>query len=637
MRGIRKSRSPVDLSRGNHREDIRNFHTFEIPKPGDKPIMKNAFSKIGPVNTTIAAIGIFFLIIIVTVVWKPDDSQNTIRTIDGDGKGYYMYLPSIFISGTFGKEPADYRYLLESPNGVINRYNAGTPLLMSPFFAATCIYYELRGLTYDGYENGFQKTANFAALFYFLLGLFAFSRVLRSFHFKSHTIVVVVALVAIGTNLLFYTVNAPAFSHVYSFFSISFLLLFSKRFIEGLRTKHLVLASVFLGLTLLIRPFNGLIIFALPLMANGWSEFAEAIKALIKRPFRLILSIALVICILAIQQVLWFVQTGNFVLYGYRNEGFYFDRPQIMNVLFSFRKGLFIYTPILLLSLIGLIELFKKNRYQFYTYLLFSILIVYLISSWWIWYYGPSFGHRVFIDFYPILFIPLAYLIDSRQSRLSKYVFLLVASAFVILNIIQSYQFKNEILSQSDMNWAKYRYVFGKIDPQYKNVLGGVGDMKPFHRKETTILKAETNFEDGESYFRFSKSTYDSLTNSTVADYRNQEFNVVAEVSIDSTFINGRDTFLELELDLLELQAIPLSDPALIVFDLRDSIGTPYYYVATPLKDIPIHKASTWQHFEYSLVLPIRNESDKLSVYIWNRSREAFFIDNIALQVSTFE
>ncbi|NEN22692.1 hypothetical protein G3O08_04120 [Cryomorpha ignava] len=599
--------------------------------------MKNVFLQFGLVNSTITAIGIFFLIIIVSVIWKPDDSQNIIRTIDGDGKGYYMYLPSIFISGDFGDEPADYRYLLETPNGVINRYNAGTPILIAPFFAAACTYYEISGLTYSGYESGFQKMANFAALFYFLLGLYAFSLVLRSIHFRSQTIAIVVALLAVGSNLLFYTVNAPAFSHVYSFFSISFLLLFAKRFIASHKTKHFILASIFLGLTLLIRPFNGLIIFAFPFLASNWSEFAKAIKALIKRPFRLFLCVVLVVGIFGIQQILWFVQTGHFVLYGYSNEGFYFDKPQIMNVLFSFRKGLFIYTPILLVTIFGLAPLFKKNRYRFCSYLVFSVLIVYFISSWWIWYYGPSFGHRVFIDFYPLLFIPLAFLIQSLQNRFSKYGFMLIATACVLLNLLQSYQFKAGILSQSDMNWSKYRYVFGTTDAQYENVLGGASDMKPYHRKETIILKALTDFENKESLFRFSKSIYDSLSNSIVADYREYEFNVLAEIPIDSSYVNGRDAFLKLELHLLELQPMPLNEQALIVFDLRDSIGNPYYYIATPLKDVPLFKSNNWQQFVYSLVLPIRKKTDKLSVYIWNKPKKAFYLDNISMEVSVFE
>lgn len=599
--------------------------------------MKNAFLKFGAVNSTIGAIGILYAILIVTVVWKPAPSEPILRTIDGDGKGYYMYLPSIFISGDFGNEPADYRYLLETPHGVMNRYNVGTPLLMSPFFAATCFYYEFRKIPYDGYGTGFQKTANFAALFYFLLGLYAFSKLLRSFYFRNRVIATVIGLLALGTNLLFYTANAPAFSHVYSFFAISFLLLFVKRFFTGRQTRYLILSAVFMGLTLLIRPFNVLVVLAFPFLANNWSEFAAALKSILKKPVQLLLSVGIIIGIFGIQQVLWFVQTGNFILYGYSNEGFYFDNPQIINVLFSFRKGLFVYTPILLLSLPGLIVMFRKNRFRFYSYLIFCVILVYFISSWWIWYYGPSFGHRVFIDFYPLLFIPIANLLDSLQNRFAKHTLVLISIGCIILNLLQSYQFRQGILSQSDMNKAKYGFVFGKTDEKFNNVLGGASDMKPYHHDQKIVLQGITHFDNDSSLFQFSKSAYDSLSNSMVADYSGREFNVVATIPLDSSYVNGREAFLELDLDLLELSAVPSDNPALIVFDLRDSIGEPYYYVATPMKDIPVYKPDSWQHLEYKLVLPIRAKTDKLSVYIWNRAESAFYIDNIEMQILVFD
>lgn len=599
--------------------------------------MKNAFLKFGTVNSTIAVIGILYALLIVTMVWKPAPSEPYMRTIDGDGKGYYMYLPSIFISGDFGNEPADYRYLLQTSNGILNRYNVGTPLLMSPFFAATCLYYDLQGISYEGYEQGFQKTVNFAALFYLLLGLYAFSELLRSFYFKNRTIAAVMVLTALGTNLLFYTASAPAFSHVYSFFAISFLLLFVKRFFTGRQTKYLILCAVFLGLTLLIRPFNGLVILAFPFLANIRVEFAEAIKSMVKKPMQMLLSAAIVMGIFGIQQALWFVQTGNFVLYGYSNEGFYFDKPQIINVLLSFRKGLFVYTPILLLSLPGFIVMFKKNQFRLYSYLIFCVLLVYFISSWWIWYYGPSFGHRVFIDFYPLLFIPIAYLIEALQNRFAKYVIVLVSIGCIILNLLQSYQYRNGILSQSDMNKSKYTYVFGKTDEIYNNVLGGVSDMKPYHREQKIVLRGTTHFDNDTSLFRFSKSAYDSLSNSMVADYSGREFNVVAAIPLDSSFVNGREAYLELDLELFELSAVPTDNPALIVFDLRDSIGNPYYYIATPMKDVPVFNPNTWQRIRYTLVLPIRATSDQLSVYFWNRPLAEFHLDNITIEISIFD
>ncbi|MCB7372887.1 hypothetical protein LI003_23625, partial [Bacteroides caccae] len=43
--------------------------------------------------------------------------------------------------------------------------------------------------------------------------------------------------------------------------------------------------------------------------------------------------------------------TGEFIVYSYTKEGFNFLHPEIIKVLFSYEKGLFVYTPICFFSL----------------------------------------------------------------------------------------------------------------------------------------------------------------------------------------------------------------------------------------------------------------------------------------------
>ena len=43
----------------------------------------------------------------------------------------------------------------------------------------------------------------------------------------------------------------------------------------------------------------------------------------------------------------------------------------------------------------------------------FLVLNVYIIFSWWSWWYGGSFGARPMIDSYGILAIPLAAMIEQ--------------------------------------------------------------------------------------------------------------------------------------------------------------------------------------------------------------------------------
>ncbi len=597
----------------------------------------NLLKKIGLVKLSIAGIGILFFSIIFSIIWQPRQSDGKVVTISGDGSGYYMYLPSIFISGEFGHEKTDYRHLVETPSGVMNKYNAGTAILISPFFTIACLYYSYQGLEFTGYESLFHKMVSIAALFYFLFGLFGLSQLLKAFHFKPRTIAVTILLLAFGTNTLIYTLNAPAFSHIYGFFAISFFLLFLKRFIESSKTNHLILAAVFLGITILIRPFDVLIVLAFPFLAMSWKALAASGKALFNRPLRLIICILIVISIFSIQQVLWFIETGSIVFYGYNNEGFYFTKPQILKSFFSFRKGVFIYTPLAFIALLGLIPIYKRTKFGFFSYGIFSLILVYIISSWWIWYYGPGFGLRPLIDFYPLLFIPLPFLIESLKTSYVKWTFGCLAVICVSLNLIQSYQYHNQILPTSDLNKAKYYYIFGRTDDGYKNVLGGLADMKPYHNTEQEIFKASTGFEKEDRFIKFSNTVYHSLSQSVVVDYSGQEFNTSVDIPIDSRYSNDKHAFIQTQLDLLELSNFQEGEQALIVFDLSDSIGNSYYYVATPLKDIPVYDQNVWKHLDYGLILPIRHKSDKFSVYIWNKPKGNFYIDNVRIDVFTYE
>jgi hypothetical protein len=98
--------------------------------------------------------------------------------------------------------------------------------------------------------------------------------------------------------------------------------------------------------------------------------------------------------------------------------------------------------------------------------LLFS-LAIYLISCWWCWYFGGSFGQRTLIEFYPVAAYPVACLISesSKKSRLFIQSFIILC---IVLNLIQSYQSKNNILHYDAMNEEKYWKVFLKTSDKYK-------------------------------------------------------------------------------------------------------------------------------------------------------------------------
>jgi hypothetical protein len=159
----------------------------------------------------------------------------------------------------------------------------------------------------------------------------------------------------------------------------------------------------------------------------------------------------------------WKFSTGNWVAYTYEQEGFYFDRPwQIWLGLFGFRKGWFIYTPMLFLSLAGLVSLWKDPRFRaFRTSLLAYMPInLYIVLSWYGWWYGGCFGLRALVPALGLMAIPLAFLMEKLWAKPLR--FFVAAGFFTLLNLFQSFQYQRQILHMDAMTWRAYLYVFGK-------------------------------------------------------------------------------------------------------------------------------------------------------------------------------
>ena len=112
--------------------------------------------------------------------------------------------------------------------------------------------------------------------------------------------------------------------------------------------------------------------------------------------------------------------------------GFDFAAPHLFGVLFSVQKGLFFWSPILLLAVAGLPLLPGSAR----AFLLPAAAVLaadtYVIASWWDWQFGGSYGHRGFIDLYPILALGLGAFFEwSARRRASQWAVAAVASLAV--------------------------------------------------------------------------------------------------------------------------------------------------------------------------------------------------------------
>ncbi|MBI2270848.1 MAG: hypothetical protein HYU69_10910 [Bacteroidetes bacterium] len=201
--------------------------------------------------------------------WGGDRWKNIVLS---DGKGYYAYLPAVFIyhdlnlgfyegiEQKYYYKNTYYDYRADDEQGhVINKYFSGTAVLMLPFFLQAHALTLLADLPADGYSKFYPISVNIAAIFYLIAGLFYLKHLLRFYTSNESIVSFILIVLVFGTNLFYYAITEPAMSHVYSFFCISAFIYYFRCLTSAFSNKHIYLSALFLGLVMLIRPINGLV------------------------------------------------------------------------------------------------------------------------------------------------------------------------------------------------------------------------------------------------------------------------------------------------------------------------------------------------------------------------------------------
>jgi hypothetical protein len=432
--------------------------------------------------------------------------------IKSDGEGYYDYLPSIFIhhdfirkDNPFQDQAALYKrvhtigFYLPYKEFKVNKYPCGTAVLEIPFFASAYFNTTLDGNEKDGAQQPFQDAIFFAVIFYLALGLIFLRELLKLYGVKIWTIIFAQVLLVFATSITNYINFDGSFSHVYSFFAVTAFLYFTTSYFKNRNLQHFLWACVFLGLVLILRQINVLVVLFVPFMAGSWENLKSGVTGIFKAYKKLILGMVLLLSIFSIQSMAWYLQTGDAFLDSYQGEGFDFTDPQLMNIWFSYKKGLFVYAPFLFIALSGLAWfLYKKQYYPFFTWCFFFLAISYVFSSWHAWGYGCSYGSRVYVDYYTIFLIPFVLLLDGAIVSL-KLGIVALSLLTIPLNVIQTYQYKVFILHWTEMNKLSYWKVFLKTDDRFKGILCKRNyDFSHFNTVKTIDLgdlrvKAKTN------------------------------------------------------------------------------------------------------------------------------------------------
>jgi hypothetical protein len=227
--------------------------------------------------------------------------------------------------------------------------------------------------------------------------------------------------------------------------------------------------------------------------------------------------------------------------------------------------------------------------------------------------------------------IPLAFSIEKIQQANWRKTVLLICTACVFLNLIQTYQYNKQILSSWDMNFQKYAYVFLKTSSQYRNCLGGNNDLPLYKENRNSIFILSDDFEENPSNAKVCSFVDDQHGKS--CDYSDRDYNLLFTIPVNETFISKRALFAEIKLNRFESDKHSFNE-AFCVIEYKNPQGEIYYNYTFKLNDYPHAQFKVWETYNYSVELnKIKSPNDTIRMYVWNQSKARFYLDNFQIEL----
>jgi len=583
-----------------------------------------------------------FIILVYAVLFlltkNPSDQWD--RVIVSDGKGYYAYLTALFIyhdpdygfidtyeSAYYpaGRELyKDFRF--DTGHGIVNKYFPGPAILWLPFFGVGHAAAAILDFPTDGYSLPYQIAIAFAGFFYFWLSLLILRKILRFYSSNENAIAWALVAIALATNLIYYTVNNGSQVHVYNFFLINVFILSVLSACKRGKPANFASAAFALGLIIISRPQNGLIVLALPFICGSRALFVTFLRKAFTS-FRIFIPAFVAFLLpLMVPVIYWYASTGQLLVYSYGDETYDLTKPHLWLFLFSFEKGWLLYTPVAALALLGFVFLFRKNKWQFFSLAGFLFFLVYFMSSWWIWNYTSFVSQRVMIDYYAFVAILLIFIFQWTENRGRRILLPVLLVGLIGLNLMQHFQHLIWVYPAGPVTAGSY---FGN----FFNFSKGTTFIVPGN--EIRGKKAYmTDFETNDTLFK----TSDFVSASSAYSGKKA---LQMEPGSGSMLLFVRELS-----DYKEIQPVILRIGARVKPETMDSTFTFFAEIGTSGKKystnthnlIPGLKAGKWKYAEMAVYLPyIRSVSDSLFISVQNLCKGKVWLDDLQVELLTMQ
>jgi hypothetical protein len=459
---------------------------------------------------------------------------------------------------------------------------------------------------------------------------------LQFFDDKITTITLI--LLFIGSNIFFFTTLGSDVPHVYVFTLLTALLYLTHRWHETPRKATAAAIGILTGLIAICRP-SGALAILIPLFWGVYNRqsLVEKIQLLKKNASHVALLVAGGLLGILPQLLYWLYASGQVIFNSYDDpqSGLDLLNPRIIYVLFGFRKGLYIYSTMMIFATIGFYYLYKYNRKLFLPVLLFFISNVYIISC-----YSSlvSFGWRAFIESHAVLAIPLGYFTFNvfRQRLVLKVSLLIILLLILALNLFKIYQLSIGVIDGSRMTREYYMNTFFKTtvsDEDRELLLIKRSETNKdefinpgkYQRKNLGLVDYEDLKEKGK------KNTEDSIVYKGNYSLKLDSNNIYSEPlrMVYSDITSGDHAWIRASVNVFPTSQEDLNK-ALLVVSFKNVKGI-YKYRAFNFKDLNIEaKLNQWNLLTFDYLTPeVRSSNDKLEVYVWYRGKSPCYVDEM--------
>lgn len=404
---------------------------------------------------------------------KWNNKQAKDRIITYDAVSYYAYLPAIFIHNDLTFSFIDeidlnsdlHRYdLVTLKNGnKLVKMTMGLSILYLPFFLLGHTWALFSDYAVTGFSKPYEIAIALSTVIYALLGIIILSRILRK-HFSGFITSMTLLVIGIGTNLFTYLTFKSPMVHAYNFFMLTTFLYGFQKFYKNPKLLYAALLGLLGGLIILTRPTNLIPVAMIVLFYGVYSKATLQEKIYFFKSHAKPLLVGIVCCIaVGLPQLFyWKAMSGSWLFFSYKGESFFWGRPMIPQILFSYRNGWLIYTPVMFFAIAGFFRLKGQLKKYLVINVASTVFLLYVFSCWWTWWFGGGHGFRPMIDMYGILALPMAAAFQkiSENGRLFKIILAGVLVFFVHLNLFQHNQYKRALLHWDSMTEEAYWEIF---------------------------------------------------------------------------------------------------------------------------------------------------------------------------------